>query len=328
MKGCKAYRSFILSLVLALTASAVLKAPASAEVRNRVVAIVNNELVTLYELNIKIKELTGIEPKQIRAQSEKDFIQTRRDVLDLLINEKIAQEKAKELEISVSDEEVDQAIEKVKQDNQLTEEDLIDKMKERGMTLEAYKKTIKNELERIRLVNYEVKSKIILREEEIREYYDTHKDEFTSRGKLRLSMILLKQEDPASRAETEAIRKKGDLIMQKIKDGEDFGQLAKKYSQGPGASEGGDLGLFNESDLNEEMLETVKDLPAGGVSPQIITPTGIRIMKITEKDPSGVKSFEQAASAIRTILYRKELDSKYAAWIKELRKKAYTKIIF
>ena len=328
MKGCKSYGSFILSLMLVLTASAVLKTPASAEVRNRVVAIVNNELVTLYELNIKIKELTGIEAKQIKAQSEKDFIQTRREVLNILINEKIAREKIKELEISVSEKEVDQAIEKVKQDNQFTQEDLIAKMKERGMTLEAYKKSIKNELERIRLVNYEVKSKIILREEEVREYYETHKDEFTSKGKLRLSMILLKQEDPASHAETNAIRKKGELIMQKIRAGEDFGQLAKKYSQGPGANEGGDLGLFNESDLNEEMLETVKDLPAGGVSPQIITPNGIRIMKVTEKDPSGVKSFEQAASAIRTILYRKKLDRKYAAWIKELRKKAYTKIIF
>lgn len=328
MKGCKVYHSFILSLLLVLTAPAVLKALASAEVRNRVVAIVNNELVTLYELNIKIKELTGIEAEQIKAQSEKDFIQTRRDVLDLLINEKIAQDKAKELEISVSDEQVDQAIEKVKQDNQLTQEDLIARMKERGMTLETYKKTIRNELERIQLVNYEVKSKIILREEEIREYYEAHKDEFTSQGKLRLSMILLKQKDSASRAEADAIKKKGQLIMQKIRDGEDFGQLAKKYSQGPGAGEGGDLGLFKESDLNEEMLEAVKNLPAGGVSSQIITPTGIRIMKVTEKDAGGVKSFEQAASAIRTILYRKELERKYTAWIKELRKKAYTKIIF
>ena len=328
MKGYQAYRSFILFLLLAMTASVVLNTTVSAKIRNRVVAIVNDELVTLYELNIKIKELTGMEADQIKIQSENDFIQTRREVLNILINEKIALGKVKELEISVSQKEVDQAIEKVKQDNQLTQEDLIARMKERGMTLETYRKNIKNELERIRLVNYEVKSKIILREETIREYYDAHKDEFTSRGKVRLSMIILKQEDSASRAEADAVRKKGQLIIQKLKDGEDFGQLAKSYSQGPGASEGGDLGVFNESDLNEEMLETVKNLPAGGISPLIITPTGVRIMKVTEKEPSGVKSFEQAASAIRSILYRKELDRRYAAWIKELRKKAYTKIIF
>ena len=179
-----------------------------------------------------------------------------------------------------------------------------------------------------RLINYEIKSRIIIREEEVRKYYDEHKDDFTSQGKVRLSIIFLKQEDPASRSEAEALKKKGELILQKLRDGEDFGQLAKKYSQGPGASEGGDLGLFKESDLNEEMSRIVKNLPAGGVSPLIVTPNGIRIMKVTEKDSGGVKSFEQAEDAIRSILYRKELDAKYTAWVNELRKKAYTKIIF
>ena len=328
MKACKVFRSFILSLLLVLTATALLKSPASAEIQNRVVAIVNDQLVTLYELNIKIKELTGMAPDEIRTRSEKDFMQARRDVLDILINDKIAQGKIKELEITVSQEDVDKAIEKVKQDSQITQEDLLAKLKERGMSLEAYRENVKNELERMQLINYEVKSKIILREEEVRKYYDEHKGEFTSQGKVRLSIIFLKQEDPASTVEADAVKKKGELIMQKIRDGENFGALAKKYSQGPGADEGGDLGLFKEPDLNAEMAEIVKNLPAGGVSPLIIMPNGIRIMKVTEKDPGGEKSFEQAQDAIRSILYRKELDAKYAEWVKELRKKAYTKVIF
>ena len=328
MKACKVFRSFILSLLLVLTATALLKSPASAEIQNRVVAIVNDQLVTLYELNIKIKALTGLDPEEIRTRSEKDFMQARRDVLDMLINDKIAQGKIKELEITVSQEDVDKAIEKVKQDSQITQEDLLAKLKERGMSLEAYRENVKNELERMQLINYEVKSKIILREEEVRKYYDEHKGEFTSQGKVRLSIIFLKQEDPASTVEADAVKKKGELIMQKIRDGENFGALAKKYSQGPGADEGGDLGLFKEPDLNAEMAEIVKNLPAGGVSPLIITPNGIRIMKVTEKDPGGEKSFEQAQDAIRSILYRKELDAKYAEWVKELRKKAYTKVIF
>ena len=328
MKACKVFRSFILSLLLVLTATALLKSPASAEIQNRVVAIVNDQLVTLYELNIKIKELTGMAPDEIRTRSEKDFMQARRDVLDILINDKITKEKIKELEITVSQQDVDKAIEKVKQDSQITQEDLLAKLKERGMSLEAYRENVKNELERMQLINYEVKSKIILREEEVRKYYDEHKGEFTSQGKVRLSIIFLKQEDPASTVEADAVKKKGELIMQKIRDGENFGALAKKYSQGPGADEGGDLGLFKEPDLNAEMAEIVKNLPAGGVSPLIITPNGIRIMKVTEKDPGGEKSFEQAQDAIRSILYRKELDAKYAEWVKELRKKAYTKVIF
>lgn len=328
MKVCKIFRWFILSLLSVLTSTVLPHSPATAEIRNRVVAIVNDQLVTLYELNSKIKELTGIEPDQIKTKSEKEFLQARRDVLDLLINEKIAQGKIKELEISVSQEDVDKALEKVKQDNQLTQEDLLAGLKKRGLSLEAYRESIKNELERMQLINYEVKSKIILREEQVRKYYDEHKDEFTSQGKVRLSIIFLKQEDPASRSEADAIKEKGELILQKLRNGEDFAQLAKIYSQAPGAGEGGDLGLFKESDLNEEMAEIVKNLPAGGVSPLIIAPNGIRIMKVTEKDSGGTKSFEQAQDAIRSILYKKELDVKYTTWVNELRKKAYTKIIF
>ena len=328
MKAVKIFNSLILSLLLVPAAIVLLRSPASAEIRNRVVAIVNDQLVTLYELNTKIKEMTGLGPEEIQAKSEKDFMQARRDVLDILINEKITQEKIKELGITVSQEEVDRSIEKIKQENQLTQEDLLATLKERGLSLETYKENVKHELERAQLINYEVKSRIIVREEAVRKYYDEHKSEFTSQGKVRLSIIFLKQADPASRAEADAIKKKGELILRKIKDGEDFSKLAKEYSQGPGASEGGDLGLFKESDLNEEMSKIVKDLPAGGVSPLIITPNGIRIMKVTEKDSGGAKTFEQAENAIRSILYRKELDAKYTAWVNELRKKAYTKIIF
>jgi len=102
----------------------------------------------------------------------------------------------------------------------------------------------------------------------------------------------------------------------------------RKLSNGPGASEGGDLGVFKMAELNPEMAEIIKDLSAGEVSKPIIRPSGIKIIKVEEKDGGGEKSLEQVRNSIQTILYRKELDKKYSAWIKELRKKAYIKIIF
>jgi len=82
------------------------------------------------------------------------------------------------------------------------------------------------------------------------------------------------------------------------------------------------------AELNPEMAEIIKDLSAGEVSKPIIRPSGIKIIKVEEKDGGGEKSLEQVRNSIQTILYRKELDKKYSAWIKELRKKAYIKIIF
>ena len=113
-----------------------------------------------------------------------------------------------------------------------------------------------------------------------------------------------------------------------IKGGKNFANLARKFSNGPGASEGGDLGVFKMSQLNPEMTDIIKDLSAGEVSKPIIRPYGIKIIKVEEKDGGGEKSLEQVRNAIQTILYKKELNKRYSAWIKELRKKAYIKIIF
>jgi len=300
----------------------------SAEIQNRVVAIVNNELVTLYELNGRIRELTGLSSRELKEKSEEMYIETRRKVLNDLIDQKIALEKIKELEIKVPPEEVDQAIERVKEDNQLTQEGLIAKLKERGTTYEAYRKSIKTELERRQLINYEVQSKIMLREEDIETYYKEHSDEFTSEGKIRLALIFLKQTDPADKDEARDLYQKAQGILSMIEGGEDFGKLAKKFSGGPGARDGGDLGVFKLSELNPEMAEQIMGLSTGDVAKPIIKPDGIRIIKVVEMDGGGVKSLEQVRNAIQSILYREELERRYSAWISELRKKAYTKIIF
>ena len=325
MKQSKATVSLILFFagIILLFHSSV-----SGEICNRVVAIVNDEVVTLYELNTMMQMLTGIPSEQLKNKSEEMYFKTRQKVLDDLIDQKIVVEKIKELKIEVTAKEVDQAVERVKADNQFTQEDLLAKLKEQGGNYESYRESIKKELKRVQLINYEVKSKIILREEEIEEYYNTHRDEFTREGKVRLALIFLKQEDPADKNEARAVYQKAQDILSMIKDGKNFAVLAKKFSNGPGASEGGDLGVFKMSELNPEMAEIIKDLSAGEVSKPVIRPYGIRIIKVEEKDGGGEKSLDQVRNAIQTILYRKELNKKYSAWIKELRKKAYIKIIF
>jgi len=275
-----------------------------------------------------MQAVTGIPSEKLKNKSEKMYLETRRKVLDDLIDQKIALEKIKELKIKVTDKEVDQTIERIKTDNQLTQEDLVAELKEQGSSYESYRESVKRELERIRLINYEVKSKIIIREEEIEEYYNTHRDEFTSEGRVRLALIFLKQKDPADKDEARSLYQKARDILSMIKSGKNFADLARKFSDGPGASEGGDLGVFKMSELNPEMAEIIKDLSAGDVSGPIIRPYGIRIIKVEEKDGGGEKSLEQVRNAIQAILYRKELDKKYSAWIKELRKKAYIKTIF
>ena len=318
---------FILALLF-LGGNAFLQGKAHGEIYNRVVAIVNADVVTLYELNTRMSEMTGMTPEALKRKSESDYVEARRKILERLIEEKIAREKIKEMKITVSDKEVDAVIERVKEENKLTQEGLIAALKEQGQSYDEYRKMLKVELERARLINSEVKSKIIIREEELKEYYDDHRDEFSAKGKVRLAMIFLKQEDPADPAEARALKIKADQIVQKLNAGEDFAKLAKQFSNGPGANEGGDLGVFKISELNREMAEDIKDLSSGEVGVPIVGPNGIQIIKVVEKDSGGEKSFDQVKNSIRSTIYRNKLNEAYAAWIKKLREKSYTKIIF
>jgi len=299
-----------------------------AEVLNRIVAIVNSDVITLYELNAKIKELTGRQPNDLKNQNMEGYLKARRQVLDLLIDEKLARDKIQELGINVSPKEVESAIEKIKKDNNLTDEDLETSLKKQGLTYESYRKNIKSELEQIRLISFEVKSKIIIEDEEIKEYYEKHKDEFTSKEKIHLAAIILTRGNPSNQDKTIALHRKTEENILRLKKGEDFGELAKEFSQGPGAQEGGDLGFFKTSQLDPKLLNVIKELPEGGISKPIIRTSEIQIIKVVEKQERKVKPLNELKDAIYGIIFREKVNNQYAFWIKTLREKAYKKILF
>lgn len=320
MKKNKIFSVLILSVVFGL----ICHLSASAEICNRIVAIVNSEVITLHELNNKIRELTGVEPTDLKTQNEESYLEIRRRVIDLLIDEKLTHDKIRELGIEVTPKEVDAAIENIKKSNNLTHEDMIAGLKEQGMSYELYWKRMKKDIERMQLVDFEVKSKIIVREEKIKEYYDDHRDEFKSEEKVQLAAILLKREDQSDQDETLFLSQKAKEILLRLKNGEDFSELARKFSQGPSAEAGGDLGFFKTSQLDPKLKEIIKNMSAGDVNGPIILPSAIQIIKVVKIQ----EAVDEIRDAIYGILYQEEINKRYSSWIKDLRKKAYIKIIF
>ena len=324
MKLPKRIRIFLFLVMIALLGFH----HAHGETLNRVVAIVNDDIVTLYELNRKIKELTGRTPVELKALNEERYFETRSQILELLINDKITEGKIKEMGINVTQEEVDKAIEKIKRENKWTQEDLVSRLKNDGLSLEKYKKNMKTELERIKVINYAVRSRILIRDEMIRKFYEENKDKFNEAAKVHLASIFLLPKNPDDEEETRAIEKKGSEILDRLKGGEDFKDLARRYSQGPGAEDGGYLGVFKLDELNPGLKKILEVIPEGGFSDLIIMPKGIQIIMVVKKDGGKAKSYEDVQDAIYGILYQEEIERRYQAWIKELRESSYTKIIF
>jgi peptidyl-prolyl cis-trans isomerase SurA len=300
---------------------------ACAETCNRVVAVVNNDVITQLELEKKIKEMTGFSVEDLKRKDGASFGETERRILEFLIDEKIAEAKIKELNITVSTSQVDATIKKLKEDNHWTDQEFNAQLQREGLTLEEYHEKIRKELERMQLIEFEVRSKIIIRDEDIKAYYEENKQLFRSTEKVHLAGIFLIRKRPDDPGEMDEIQKKGAEILERIKGGEDFGQLAKKFSEGPGAVDGGDLGTFDADQLEPQFKKIIDTLPEGSVSGLISSPNGIQILKVIQKQVGRTKPLEEVKEAIYSELYRQEVNRRYDSWIKGLRESSYTRIL-
>jgi peptidyl-prolyl cis-trans isomerase SurA len=289
----------------------------AAETCNRVVAIVNNQVITLYELNKTIKEMTGYSAEDLRLRDEQQFLDARKQILYRIIDDKIAEEKIKELKINISERQIDAAIERIKSDNHMTQEDLVARLQVDGVTYEKYRERIKGQIERAQLIEYEVKSKIIISEADISRYYEENKEHFGTGDTVRLASIFLVRKSPDDPGELDA-----------LKAGADFTELARRFSEGPGGDEGGDLGTFKWEQLDAEAKTLLEGVPEGGFTDLIVRKNGVQIIKVVEKQGGKRRPLEEVRGAIYDILYRQEVDSRYNEWIKGLRESSYTKIIF
>lgn len=299
-----------------------------AEICNRVVAMVNDDVITLYELNNRIREITGQTSDEIAAEDEEEFIELRHQILESMINQKIAQEKIDEYGLQVSLGEVDAYIENIKTANNWTQEDLIENLKSSGMTLERLRQQIKEEQEQESLINYEVKSKAVILEGRLVKYYEEHPDEFREDELVDVAAIFLLVQDQENKDELNELVKKGEELLERLKNGEDFGVLAKEYSQGPGADEGGELGEYNTEELDPELKKVIDGLSEGDVSDLIVKETGIQILKLVRRKGGDIKPFEEVRNDIYETIYNEELNERYTTWLEDLREKSFTKIIF
>ena len=324
MNGMRNYFISIFGIIILLG----LTSRVSAEITNRLVAFVNDEVITLHELEKKIGEMTGKTPTDIRAQDEQQYIEIRQAILEDLINEKIAKTKIEELGIKISESEIDSYIENIKTQNQFTQEVLIEELKAQGLTYMKYRANIKDTLERNQLIDYEVVSKTIVREEQIIKYYQDNIEQFKTEEQVFLAGIFLMKNVSDNEEESAELKKKAELILSRLKNGEDFSILAKEFSQGPGANEGGELGAFKTSQIEQDLVDILAKLPEGGISDLIERENSIQIIKLIKRDGGKPRPLEEVSDLIYEKLYSEEINNRYTSWLEELRESCFTKIVF
>lgn len=298
-----------------------------AEEGNRAVAFVNDDVITLYELNSKIEELTGKTGEELQAANEQEFFKARVEILDIIIDERIMKAKIKELEIQTTTEEIDDYVEYIKQNNKVTQEGLLAELKKEGMTYEKFREKIKDDLERRSLIEREIREKLIISEEQIAAYYESNKKNYEKPGMVHIASIFLVPDTADSQSQLDEQKKKGVNIIERLKKGEKFEDLAKEFSNGPGANDGGDLGNIPLADVDPKILDVINSLKEGEISNPVDMGNRIQIVKLIKKVDTGYAPLEELKEEIHNTLYNNEIEKRYKGYMSTLRKESYIKKI-
>jgi peptidyl-prolyl cis-trans isomerase SurA len=284
------YVRSLLIAALAMTTAAALaqKAPPASTTApprviaiDRVIAVVNDEAITQYELDDARSVVVQQLKQQNVQQPASDVLD--KQVLERLITERALLQHAKDSGIKVDDTQVERAIQRIAEDNKLTLDALRQAVSRDGVPYVKYREDVRREIVVQRLREREVDARITVSDAEVENYLATIKAQLGGEAEYRLAHILVVVPEQASAEQIEAKRRRAEEALKNIRDGADFGQVAAGFSDASDALSGGNLGWRPGARLPTVFSETVRGMKAGDVSPVLRSAAGFHIVKLIER---------------------------------------------
>jgi len=301
------------------------------KVVEEIVARVNNEVITRSEF--EHSKVTAAEDAKNDCQNRCTPEQLNSRIEDLqkyalrdLIDQSLLVQRAKDMGIS-GEPEVIKQLDQIRIENKLTSMEALEQAvsAQPGMNWEDFKNNIRNGLLTKKVISSEVGSHINITKEEIQKYYDEHKSEFIRPEQVALRSIEINTagKDEADVAE---LKKKAETALKRIQDGEDFGEIAKRYSDGSTAKQGGYLGMYKRGELSKELEDTVFAMKKNGLTGVMETKQGFLIMQVLEHYDEGEQSLAKVENEINEKLYNQRLEPALREYLKTLREESYVVI--
>lgn len=291
---------------------------------NRIVAEVNDDIITLYELDLAVAPYV----RRVRSmgrpadEEQKMLYDVREQMLNQLIDNKLTDQEVRRYNISVNEEMIDNTIEEIKKRSQITDQQLREGLSRQGMTMDEYRQDIRSQILRTRLVNRQIKSKIVITEEDIEAYYEQNRSDLGGGAVCRLRQIVVNLEGGEEQAQ-----QKMAMVLGKLSEGVVFADLAREYSDGPTAADGGYLGEFNIDDLATAIRTALKGLKAGEHTQVMKTGRGLQVFYIEDIKSQASQELEEMKPEIERKLYDQIVNRKFKSWLSELRDRSHIKVI-
>jgi peptidyl-prolyl cis-trans isomerase SurA len=328
-------------LLLVVASALLLPALSPADtVVEEIIARVNNEIITRTEYVRSRDQLKQEVQQQDATNADRAFAEKQRDVLRDLIDQQLLLQKGKDLGITGDTELIKRLDEMRKQMNLATMEELEKAAEAQGASYEDFKQNLRTQIVTQKVIGQEVGSHLAMNKDDVKKFYDLHKAEMEQPEQVRLSEILIAPKpavkvaatpdakpEPPTEAETEAAlaaaEAKAKDLLDQFHKGAKFADLAKKYSDGPSAKDGGDLSLFKRGTLSKELEDKVFALKTGDVTDVIRTKQGYVILQASEHQMAGIPTLKEVEPRIQDALYMQRLQPALRAFLTTLREEAY-----
>tara|TARA_B100000315_G_scaffold260170_1_gene319675 strand:- start:8262 stop:9314 length:1053 start_codon:yes stop_codon:yes gene_type:complete len=287
------------------------------DTKDRIAAIVNDDVITLSELDQEIATFMPQLNTQFAGEELlKQVKQARYKLLVSMIERKLQLQQAQAMRLSVSDREVDS-----------TAQDIRARRGEDPATTPTAsdRKEAKEQLLLMRVYQQKIRNTLLIPENSLREYYNSNQEEFRIPGEVSISQIMLSVSDSGS---LEKAHLRSEHVLNEIKNGRPFEELAKDYSDGPEAKHGGSLGVMIRGSLLPQMEQSIDLLDPGEIGQIIESPVGFHIIRVDEKKPAGFKGFEEVKEEIESKLLREQSQQVYQEWLNELKDTAFIEVRF
>jgi len=318
----KSIFSIIIFLIFGLS-----EAICGAKIIDKIVAIVNGEIITLSELErYRSKLRDGSEAPGNQWEKRAKVFESRRLILDRLIEEKIVDQQCKKWAIKVSARDIDTAIEDVKRLNAVTDEQLKMALMADGVSWEDYRQELRNQIKRAKLASRVVRQEFTVDDQRLKRFYVQHIERFKEPDQIRASHILIMVPQDADDLLVEALRHKGETILERLRLGEDFQALARLYSDDASAKNGGDLGFFKSGELLPEFERITLNLQPGQLSGLVRTKIGFHIIKVTEKREGAIIPYEEVMEKVKSRYIEEESQRLYKAWLQKVKAESFIEV--
>ena len=294
-----------------------------------IAAVVNEGIITIGE----VREAMAFEVEQLLRTHRGEGLRERvsaiyRENLQNLTDIQLQLARARQLQMTVGDDEIDRQIDALTADNQISREQLEQLLQNRGMTLDTYRQQIREGLLVTKVVNAEVRSRLIILDGELQEAYEARRETYRIPGSLTVSHILFLLPERSSDDDVARRQAEAEAVLQAIRDGGDFAALARRHSEGPSAERGGLLGTFKADELLPGFDEATTALQPGEVSDVVRTRVGLHVIRLEDREADRYRSLDEVREELQNELLRDRTEAKYQEWLEALRLQAYVKILY